>query len=49
MPLPKPEKNEREAEFIRRCMENKITKEEFPDSSQRLAVCYSQWRKKDDK
>lgn len=49
MPLPSPEKNEREAEFIRRCMDSDTIKKEFPEPDQRLAVCYSRWRQKDDK
>lgn len=43
MPLPKPQNNERKSEFITRCMENLKDKGEFPDSKQRLAVCYNQF------
>lgn len=46
MPLPVPREEERESEFISRCMDNDITKRDFPDSKQRVTVCYSQWRKK---
>lgn len=43
MPLPKPKNNERKSEFINRCMESLKDKGEFPDSKQRLAVCYNQF------
>jgi hypothetical protein len=43
MPLPVPSPREEENEFIRRCMADPITGEEFPDASQRAAVCQSQW------
>jgi hypothetical protein len=42
MPLPKPSKGEKEDEFLSRCMSD--LKDEFPDSQQRLAVCYKQFR-----
>ncbi len=45
MPLPTVKKDEKEDEFIGRCMG--ILKEEFPDNDQRLAVCYKQWEAKD--
>lgn len=45
MPLPSPQKDEKEDEFIGRCMSS--LKEEFTDSDQRLAVCYKQWNDKD--
>ena len=45
MPLPIPNKNESEKEFISRCMSNDIMKKEFSDNKQRIAVCYSQFEK----
>lgn len=45
MPLPTPSKNEKEKEFVSRCVGNPTVNEEFPDNSQRVAVCYSQWRR----
>ena len=45
MPLPKPRKNEKKQAFVSRCIA-KLTREEeerFPKSSQRAAICYSQW------
>ncbi|MDW8056605.1 MAG: hypothetical protein RMJ13_07875, partial [Elusimicrobiota bacterium] len=45
MPIPRPKENETEKEFIKRCMSSDVMKSEFPEIKQRLAVCYSQWRK----
>lgn len=45
MPLPLPEEGELQKDFIARCMSNTIMKKEFPKQEQRLAVCYSQFRK----
>lgn len=47
MPLPTPNKDEKEQEFISRCMGDKTTNKDFPDNKQRAAVCYSQWKRKD--
>lgn len=49
MPLPEPKLDEKKSDFIGRCMEDSITKGEFPNVSQRIAVCNSQWNKKDNK
>ena len=46
MPLPTPSKNETQDDFISRCMSNETMKEDFPDNKQRVAVCFSQWKKK---
>ncbi len=46
MPLPKPKPNETEEEFIARCMSDSVMENEYPDTEQRSAVCYSQWRGK---
>lgn len=45
MPLPKPKQGESEDDFISRCMSNKTMKEDYTDNDQRLAVCFSQWKK----
>jgi len=47
MPLPKPNPNEKESDFINRCMSNDLMKSEYADIEQRSAVCYSQWRRKE--
>lgn len=44
MPLPTPSNNEKEKEFVNRCVGNPIINKEFPDNAQRVAVCYSQWK-----
>ncbi len=46
MPLPSPSKNEKQSDFISRCMGNTESNKNFPDQKQRAAVCYSQWKKK---
>lgn len=46
MPLPKPSKNESKDEFIARIMSDEKMKDEYPDKEQRLAIAYSQWKKK---
>jgi hypothetical protein len=48
MPLPEPRRDEKESEFIDRCMASEAA-QEFKDEKQRLAVCYSQFKKKDAK
>jgi ATP-dependent protease ClpP protease subunit len=45
MPLPKPNKGEEESDFVHRCMGE--TEEEFPDESQRAAVCHRQWEERE--
>ncbi len=43
MPLLKPNDGETKKEFIDRCMADDTMQEEFPDKSQRYAVCLAQW------
>jgi len=45
MPMPTPRPDESEDEFIGRCMGDGVMVEEFPDESQRMAVCETQWSK----
>ena len=49
MPLPIPKIEEIKSEFIGRCMEDATAKGEFPNVSQRIAVCNSLWDKKNNK
>lgn len=42
-PLPTPQEHDRSA-FVSRCMGDSRMLKEFPDESQRAAVCYSKWR-----
>ena len=44
MPLPTPSPSEDREAFIGRCMGNPTALADFPDESQRAAVCYAQWR-----
>lgn len=46
MPIPNPNKGESQSKFISRCAGNKTMNKDFPDQKQRLAVCHSQWRKR---
>ena len=45
MPLPKPREGESQEDWISRCMSNETMQEDFEDREQRLAVCYSIWRR----
>lgn len=45
MPLPIPKQDEEKKKFIARCSGSKVMNSEYPDTKQRVAVCYSQWRK----
>jgi hypothetical protein len=46
MPLPTPHSDEERSEFMQRCMSDEVAKRDFKDTQQRVAVCFSQWRKK---
>jgi hypothetical protein len=43
---PTPRKNEKNSEFMNRCMSNLSTKKNLPMPKQRAAVCYSQIARK---
>jgi len=45
MPLPTPKKGQAKKDFIDACMASSVMNEEYKDSNQRLAVCYSQHKK----
>ena len=45
MPLYTNEKAQSEKEFINSCMSDSVMNKEFKDGKQRLAVCYSQYKK----
>lgn len=47
MPLPKPNKGENRSDFIRRCMSDPVMKREYKQQKQRLAVCESQFDRRD--
>jgi len=43
MPIPKPKKDEKENDFISRCVSDSVMLSEYPDNSQRTAVCSTSW------
>ena len=45
MSLPTPRTGEAESDFISRCAGDDAMNSEYPDTDQRVAVCYSQWRR----
>jgi len=49
MPLPKPRKGQSQDDFINACMGSEVMKKDYPDNKQRLAVCFSQFRRKSKK
>jgi hypothetical protein len=42
----KPKKSEEQKKFVSRCVGDSSMVEEFPDQKQRIAVCYSQFKRK---
>jgi len=46
MPLPTPNVEESQEDFMSRCMADGIMNVEFPDSEQRYAVCMAQYTDK---
>lgn len=40
MPIPKPNKGEREKDFIPRCMADKTMVTDYKNTNQRAAICY---------
>jgi len=48
MPIPEPKPGEDKNKFISRCISTLHDMGEFKDQDQRIAVCYSQWEKKDE-
>ena len=47
MPIPKPNKGEKKDEFISRCMGDSTMNKDFPDNSQRYAICIGQFGKQE--
>jgi len=45
MPLPSPKGEQGTSRFVSSCMSDPDMVKEFPDSKQRAAVCYSQWKR----
>lgn len=46
MPMPSPNKNENNKDFISRCMSNASMNQEYPDNRHRMAVCTQQTKAK---
>jgi hypothetical protein len=44
MPIPVPHDNETQDDFISRCMGDDVMNTEYPDNTQRAAVCHTSWR-----
>ena len=42
-PLPTPNEDEQQDDFVSRCMANDVMNADYPDAAQRSAVCESQW------
>ena len=49
MPLPRPDTDEAEKDFIARCMGNETMQDDYKNHEQRLAVCFTQWQGKETK
>ena len=47
MPIPKVKKNENEKDFIGRCISTLTKAGDYDSQDQRIAVCYTEWRKKE--
>ena len=45
MPIPKPEDSEKSKNFVARCMGDETMKKEYPNNSQRVAICLGQTKK----
>jgi len=48
MPIPEKQADEDKNQFLSRCMSNDIMKKDYPDTKQRVAICLSQTKQKDD-
>lgn len=46
MPIPVPKKDEDNQVFVARCMSNETMKKDYPDNSQRIAICLGQTKRK---
>ena len=46
MPIPKPKKVEHKQDYIKRFIKNSIMEKEYPNIKQRLAIAYTQLRRR---
>ena len=44
MPIPTPQSGDDRIAFMERCMEDSTMQVEYPDRTQRFAVCMAQWQ-----
>lgn len=44
MPIPQPKPDEKQDDFISRCMGDKVMVSDYGDNKQRAAVCHQTWR-----
>jgi|TARA_B110000483_G_C17943896_1_gene445627 hypothetical protein len=42
MPIPTPQSQDTQSQFISKCINDSVMKEEYP-TAQRIAVCYDAW------
>jgi hypothetical protein len=49
MPIPNPNKDEDKNSFVSRCMSDEKMKSEYKDNDQRVAICLTQFRRKNPK
>ena len=47
MPLPIPNPDESEGQFLDRCMGDEIMASDYEDPEQRYAICMAQWERKE--
>lgn len=47
MPIPTPTPDEKESEFLVRCMADSTMVDEYKDNAQRYAVCLTSWEDSD--
>lgn len=45
MPLPNPKTKQSRESFVNSCMSSDVMKKEYPNNKQRLAVCFSQYKR----
>ena len=49
MPIPNPQKDEKQKDFISRCMGDAVMVREYKDGKQRAAICMGAWQDRNKK
>lgn len=44
MPIPNPNETEKRSEYLNRCMADDTMVDEYPNQSQRFAICAVKWK-----